>query len=55
MVRHLALKGGLTLLLIGVFTQAHAWSPPQRQVGWASWYGAYQHGRQTASAFRCTR
>jgi rare lipoprotein A len=52
MVRHLALTGGLILLLISVFTQAHAWSPPHRQVGWASWYGAYHHGRQTASGER---
>jgi rare lipoprotein A len=52
MVRHLALTGGLTILLVSMLAEAHVWSRHQGQVGWASWYGAYHHGRQTASGER---
>jgi peptidoglycan lytic transglycosylase len=52
MVRCMTITGCLTLLLVSVLAEARAWYPPQGQVGWASWYGARHHGRQTASGER---
>jgi rare lipoprotein A len=52
MARCLTIAGCLTLLLVGGLAEAHAWYQPQEQLGWASWYGARHHGRQTASGER---
>lgn len=52
MVRRLAVTGGITVLLVSLCAEAHVWPRRQGQVGWASWYGAYHHGRQTASGER---
>jgi rare lipoprotein A len=52
MVRCMTIMGYLTLVLVSVLAEAHAWDPPQGQVGWASWYGARHHGRTTASGER---
>ena len=52
MVRRLTITGCLTLLLVSVLVEAHAWSQGYGQVGWASWYGARHHGRKTASGER---
>jgi rare lipoprotein A len=52
MVRCMTITGYLTLLLVSGLAEARAWDQPQGQVGWASWYGARHHGRQTASGER---
>jgi rare lipoprotein A len=52
MVRCMTITGCLTLLLVTVLAEARAWDQPQREVGWASWYGARHHGRKTASGER---
>jgi rare lipoprotein A len=52
MARCMTIVGCLTLLLVSGLAEARAWDQPQGQVGWASWYGAYHHGRQTASGER---
>jgi rare lipoprotein A len=52
MVRCMTITGYLTLLLVNGLAEARAWDQPQGQVGWASWYGARHHGRQTASGER---
>jgi rare lipoprotein A len=52
MVRRLALTGGLTVMLVSMPAEGDVWPRQQGQVGWAPWYGAYHHGRQTASGER---
>ncbi len=52
MARCLTIAGCLTLLLVSGLAEAHAWYQPREQRGWASWYGARHHGRQTASGER---
>jgi rare lipoprotein A len=52
MVRRMTITGCLTLLLLSVLAEARARDQPQGEVGWASWYGAWHHGRQTASGER---
>ena len=52
MVRCMTITGCVTLLLVSGLAEAHAWDQPQGEVGWASWYGARHHGRQTASGER---
>src|SRR5262245_15052293 len=38
--------------LMGATTPADARLPRQGQVGWASWYGAFHHGKPTANGER---
>jgi len=52
MVRRLAITGCLTWFLVSMLAEAHTWSRRHRQIGWASWYGSYHHGRKTASGER---
>jgi rare lipoprotein A len=52
MVRCMTITGCLALLLVSALTEARARDQPQGEVGWASWYGARHHGRQTASGER---
>ena len=49
MILTLALVG---FLLAGGFAEAHGRSSRVGQVGWASWYGKFHHGRPTASGER---
>jgi rare lipoprotein A len=44
--------GLLGLLLAGGFEEAYGRSSRLRQVGWASWYGKFHHGRLTANGER---
>jgi rare lipoprotein A len=52
MVRCMIIAGCLALLLVSGFAEARGRDQPQGEVGWASWYGARHHGRQTASGER---
>jgi rare lipoprotein A len=52
MVRRLVIAGCLTWLLVSMLAESHTRSRRYGQVGWASWYGPYHHGRQTASGKR---
>jgi rare lipoprotein A len=52
MVRRMTITGCLALLLVSVLAEARARGQLQGEVGWASWYGARHHGRQTASGER---
>jgi rare lipoprotein A len=51
MVPTLALVG---FLLAGGVTEAQGWSSRVGQVGWASWYGKFHHGRPTAGGECCS-
>jgi rare lipoprotein A len=44
--------GFFGISLMGVIAQVEARSSRTGQVGWASWYGPYHHGRPTASGER---
>ena len=48
----LILVGLLGVSLIGVIAQVEARPSRTEQVGWASWYGPFHHGRPTASGER---
>jgi rare lipoprotein A len=55
MNRRVAITGCFALLLVSVLAAGQARDRHQRQVGWASWYGAHHHGRKTASGERFSR
>lgn len=52
MVPRLAITGCLAWFLVSMLAEAHTWSRRHGQIGWASWYGSYHHGRKTASGER---
>jgi rare lipoprotein A len=52
MGKRIVLIGLAVLMLLSALAEANARHSRDRQVGWASWYGAYHHGRQTASGER---
>ncbi len=52
MGQRIVLIGLSVLVLLSALAEAHSWYSRYRQEGWASWYGAHHHGRQTASGGR---
>ena len=52
MGQRIVLIGLSMLMLLSVMAEASSRHSRTRQVGWASWYGAWHHGLQTASGER---